>query len=159
MYNVNEPVDTIFSTVKDLCEIAELAGCLYLLRQHVNIVYLIISKQPIFRNNVQEWMRKPVVNKTWTNFMTHFRQAHQELRDTDTTIDELGYQSANVIVEQIVYRLRAVEKDEDPGSLPHVPPTPPPPPLEAIFHPQSQANAIISHSEHAALVQIMMQNM
>ena len=64
MYNVNEPIGTIILVVEDLCKIAELAGWPYLLRQQVNIGYLIVSKQTIFRNDVQEWMRKPVVNKT-----------------------------------------------------------------------------------------------
>ena len=54
--------------------------------------------------------------------MTHFCQAHQELRDTDTTIDKLGFQSANAIVEQIVERLREAEENE-PVILP--PPHPP----------------------------------
>ena len=55
--------------------------------------------------------------------MTHFCQKHQELRDTDTAIDKLGFQSANAIVEQIVERLREAE-DNEPVILP-----PPPAPL------------------------------
>ena len=54
--------------------------------------------------------------------MTHFCQAHQELRDTDTTIDELGFQSANAIVEQIFERLGEAEENE-----PVILPSPPPP--------------------------------
>ena len=49
--------------------------------------------------------------------MTHFRQVHQKLRDTDTKIDELGYQSADAIVEQIVNQLRAVEENNSTVSL------------------------------------------
>ena len=71
-------------------------------------------------------MRKPTTDKTWTNFMTHFRQDHQELRDTDTTIDGLGFQSANAIVNQIVKRLREA-KENDPVISP---PLPPPVPQE-----------------------------
>ena len=56
-----------------------------------------------------------MVEKTWINFITHFRQAHQELRDTDTSMAELGFQSANAIVEQIVGRLR---EEEDNGNPP-----------------------------------------
>ena len=96
---MSDPINSIFSTVEDLCKITELAGYPYLLRQQVNIGYLIALKQPIFRNDIRELMRKPVIDKTWTNFMTHFRHAHQELRDTDTTIDELDYQSAIAIDE------------------------------------------------------------
>ena len=37
--------------------------------------------------------------------MDHFRQAHQELRNTDTLVEELGYQNMNAIVKKIVERL------------------------------------------------------
>ena len=86
-YNVSDPIDDIFNPVEDLCEIAELENCPYSARQQVNIGYLIVSKQPIFRSDVRKWMMKSSVDKTWTNFMTHFCQAHQELQDTDTTIN------------------------------------------------------------------------
>ena len=33
-------------------------------------------------------------------------EAHQELRDTDATVNELGFHSANAIVSQIVNQLR-----------------------------------------------------
>ena len=45
--------------------------------------------------------------------MTHFHQAYQELRDNDTKIEKLGFQSANAIVEQIVERLIEYEENEE----------------------------------------------
>ena len=119
---MSDPIDDIFNSFEDLCEIAELANFPYSARQQVNIGYLIVSKQPIFRSDVRRWMRKPTIDKTWTNFMTHFCQAHQELRDTDTTIYELSFQSANAIVKKIVERLRESKENEQ------VTLTPPPPP-------------------------------
>ena len=110
-YSASAPIDDIFNAVEDLCEIAELAETPYSPRQHVNIGYLIVNKQPIFRSDVRKWMRKPIVKKTWLNFMAHFRQAHQELRDTDTSMEELGFQTANAIVAHIVDRLRVEEDD------------------------------------------------
>ena len=47
-YNVSDPIDNIFNSVKDLCEIEELENFLYSARQQVNIGYLILSRQPIF---------------------------------------------------------------------------------------------------------------
>ena len=79
-YDVSDPIDDIFNSVKDLCKVAEFENCLYSARQQVNIGYLILSKQPFFRIDVRKWMRKFSVDKTWTNFMTHFRQAHHELQ-------------------------------------------------------------------------------
>ena len=121
---MSEPIDDIFCSFEDLCEIAELENCLYSARQQVTIGYLIVSRQPIFRSDVRRWMRKPKIDKTWTNFMTHFCQDHQELRDTDTTIDELGFQSDNAIVEQIFKRLREVEENKPVISPPLPPPVP-----------------------------------
>ena len=45
-------------------------------------------------------MKNPPNVKTWLNFMTHFRQTHQELRDTETSMSELGFHSTNGIVEK-----------------------------------------------------------
>ena len=91
--------------------------------------------------------------------MTHFCQAHQELQDTDTKIDKLGFQSANATVEQIVERLRESEENE-PAILP--PPPPPIPqeiPQEIPIQPQQQANAVIYPMDQTPLVQSMMHNM
>ena len=87
--------------------------------------------------------------------MTHFRQAYQELRDTNTTIDKLGFQSANAIVEKIVERLREVEENE-----PVILPPPPPPNPQAIpIQPQQKANAMIPQVDQTSLVHTMMHNM
>ena len=51
-------------------------------------------------------MRNPEEGKTWPNFVLTFTEAHQELRDTDTTMDELGFRSTNSIVFHIVEHLR-----------------------------------------------------
>ena len=142
-YDVNEPIDIIFNAVEDLCEIADLAGCPYSPRQQVNIGYLILQKQPIFRSDVRKWMRKPTVDKTWPNFIDHFRQAHQELRDTDTTINELGFQSANAIVEQIVAALQQADAADASGlqAPPGFPPAMYAPPAEPVHVQQLAAPA------------------
>ena len=62
--------------------------------------------------------------------MDYFRQAHQELRDTDTLMEELGYQSVNAVVEQIVGQLWEEEENMIPIQQPvyEAPPTTIPPP-------------------------------
>ena len=93
-------------------------------------------------------MRKLFVEKTWTNFMTHFCQAHQELQNIDTTINELGFQSANSIFNHILKRLRE-DKENEPLILP---PPPPPNPQEIPIQPQQQVNAVIPPVDQTALV-------
>ena len=53
-YNVSHPINNIFNTVEDLCKIAEFTSMPYYERQQVNIGYLIINKQPIFRSDLRK---------------------------------------------------------------------------------------------------------
>ena len=52
-------------------------------------------------------MMRPLLEQTWQNFKLEFTTAHQELRDTGATVDELGFSSANAIVAQIFDQIRA----------------------------------------------------
>ena len=77
-------------------------------------------------------MRKPEHEQTYANLKIHFMEAHTELRATDTTVNELGYHSANALVEQIADRLNHLPIEDPPPFLPpveeaHAPPAPPPP--------------------------------
>ena len=57
-YDITEPIDMIFNAVDDLREIAELAGRPYSLIQMVDLGYLVIAKQSIFRSDVRRWLRR-----------------------------------------------------------------------------------------------------
>ena len=52
-------------------------------------------------------MRRLFVEQTWANFKLNFTASHQELRDTDATVDGLGLSSVNMIVAHIVDQFRA----------------------------------------------------
>ena len=72
--------------------------------------------------------------KTWPNFVLEFTEAHQEFRDTDATVDELGFHSTNEIVSQIVDQLRNEYTPlADTSTHPEVciPITETPPPIQA----------------------------
>ena len=169
-YNISDPVDDILNTVENLCKISEFAQTPYSARQKVNIGYLIVSNHPIFRSDLRKWRRKPIQDKTWFNFIAHFRQAHQDLHNTDTSMSELGYQSANAFVKQIVKILREEEEKIIPPPPPvyelppvYIPPKqPPPPPMyepTAQPSPPPQANTVIPANPNAAVLQAMMQSM
>ena len=53
-----------------------------------------------------------------TEFKITIAEAHQDLRDTNASVDELGYHSANAIVEQIVQQLRENISHDKPPLLP-----------------------------------------
>ena len=64
-------------------------------------------------------MRRPLLEQTRQNFKLEFTTAHQELRDTNATVDEPGFSSANAIVAQTADQLRA-EIPIETKSEPHV---------------------------------------
>ena len=76
-YNPRNPIASVFSVVDDLVELSVLAATPLSIAQQVNIGYIILHKTGKFLHSIIEWNRKPVVNKTWATFKTHFRAAHK----------------------------------------------------------------------------------
>ena len=74
-YNLEEPINIIFDAVEKPVEIDELDGRPYSAQQIVDLGYIILSKNRIFRSDIRKWVRKPEDEKTWTNFKTTFIEA------------------------------------------------------------------------------------
>ena len=51
------------------------------------MAYLIIAKEPLFRQDLLQWNRRPAVDKTWPNMMEHFRDAQSDLNSLPTAGD------------------------------------------------------------------------
>ena len=112
-YNINEPIDVIYSSIDDLCEIAEMVIKPYTQEQLVDLGYILIANQSVFHSDLRQWIRCPPTDQTWQQFMTFFWNAHHTLRETEASMDEISYQSANTIVSQIVEQLRATGEEND----------------------------------------------
>ena len=140
-YDLSDPLDTIFNEIEDLAELGELSNKPFSETQLVDFGFIILNKCRAFRSDIREWIRRPAHEHTYANFKLHFTEAHQELRATDATVDELGYHSANAIVQQIVEQMQAAEDDIPPPPPPQ-PPVIQPPPVEQI----PQANAVVTQT-------------
>ena len=121
-YSIDETIDVVFSAVEDLIDIGKLSGRTYPSQQIVDLGNLVISKHRIFRSDIWKWMKHTFLQQTWATFKIDFTTAHQEIRDTDATVDELGLSSANEILAQIVDQLRA----EVPAEIEQIVTTTPP---------------------------------
>ena len=106
-----QPIDVIFNSIDDLVEYARAAEAELTQSQTINLALVILNRQRIFKDDIQEWKRTNHSYKTWYNFKHDFRKARLELRETGGTIDELGFHNANAIVKQMMARLQ-VDKDE-----------------------------------------------
>ena len=110
---------------------------------------MVVASQPVIRSDLRHWIRRPSANQTWPKFITFFREAHHKLRETETSMDKLGYQLANAIVSQIIDKLRAAEDDNQPEPQDESEMVP-------IGKPIPQANTT---QDMAAFISTMMQTM
>ena len=58
-----------------------------------------MNKTGVFRRWILDWNAKTQVQKTWTNFKIHFRQAQQELRETTSLQQRQSTFQANAVQE------------------------------------------------------------
>jgi hypothetical protein len=122
-YNTKYPIDIVFNAVKDFVDYAELGQQPLTARQTIAKAYVILNKTRRFKTDITNWNRKPELDKTWTNFETHFRRAHQEFRETsDITLKESDLQQTDAnLVQQVVEGLQhamvAEPPDEEPSDL------------------------------------------
>ena len=106
-YSLSKLIEVVFNVIDNLVESIELSGRPYLPTQVVDLVYMIVSAQPVLRSEFRRWIRKDPVYQNWPIFQTFFTSVHQELRKIDTLVDKNGFHSANDIVSKIVNQLRA----------------------------------------------------
>jgi hypothetical protein len=120
-YNAKYPIDIVFNTVEDFVDYAELAEQPVTQRQTIARAYTILNKTRRFKQAITEWNRLTDLQKTWIAFKTHFRQAHQELRETtDVTLEDSALEANNAnLVQQVVEGLQtALAPAGDPSPEP-----------------------------------------
>ena len=119
-----------FFVVDDLVELAALATTPISLAQQMNIGYVIFHKIGKFSQPIVEWNWKPIGDKTWDNFKTHFRTAYKELRaTTNLTAQDAGMHHANMIRDVVAGLREAFFAPEEPEVVPtptNRAPSPPP---------------------------------
>jgi light-regulated signal transduction histidine kinase (bacteriophytochrome) len=103
-YIMQHPIDIVFNAVEDYVDFAELGSQPLTTRQTIAKAYIILNKTRRFKNDITDWNRRTDADKTWINFKTHFRRAHQEFRETtDVTLEESNLQQNNAnLVQQVV---------------------------------------------------------
>ena len=139
-YNPRLPIDIVFNAVEDFVDFATIGNQPMTQKQTIAKAYLIINKTRRFKQAITEWNRLIETNKTWIGFKDHFRQAHQEFRETtDTTLEDSELQRNNAnLVQQVVDGLQAVMTPEDTND----------PSLELIQQMANSANQTSETQQH-----------
>ena len=110
IYDMAQPIDTIFNTIDTLVEYARAAEAELTYIQTINLALVILNIRQIFKDDIQAWKRTNQAYKIWDIFKHDFRESHLELRETGGTIDELGFHNTNAIVRQMMAHLQIEEE-------------------------------------------------
>ena len=71
-YNLSQPLENIWSTVKELKQLAEAAQCPYTDKQLVKVRLTVIKNTHDFETVLIEWTRKSEAEQTYENLELHF---------------------------------------------------------------------------------------
>mmetsp|Transcript_2347 Transcript_2347/g.3283 ORF Transcript_2347/g.3283 Transcript_2347/m.3283 type:complete len:121 (+) Transcript_2347:372-734(+) len=110
------PIDTLFSDIDDLCDIAVKAEVTLTQVQGINIAYVLLVKTRQFSSAICVWNCLPLVKKIWHNFTDHLREAKNELKDLEELQGQSEY-NANLMTTLIEGMQTLLERDKDASTL------------------------------------------
>ena len=79
-YDASSPIENLFAQIDTAIEYADAGNSAFTDSQVLTTAYLLIFQTGQFEKACDEWDDKTDADKTWANFKTHFRAAHQKLR-------------------------------------------------------------------------------
>jgi hypothetical protein len=94
-YNPAKPFEMLVQQIEEAQDFAAAGNQAYTAQQIVSNAYSLIHNTGMFINACREWRRCPKNEKIWTNFKTHFAQAHTELGELTHTSQAGGDHNAN----------------------------------------------------------------
>ena len=104
VFDITQPLVELYNSVEELQEIATASQSPFTDRQLVGIGMKLIRNMNDYEKARGEWMAKPIADKTWTNFKTHFNDAYQYLLNVrgETMQNTSFQQQANLLSQQII---------------------------------------------------------
>jgi hypothetical protein len=112
VYNLQDPLVTLFDQVEDLKKLGDAAQMPYSEQQIINFGIQLIRNTHDFQDGLKDWYSKPLLEKTWTNFQTHFEDEYDKLRLVrGTTMQQAGFHQANFIASQVLEEVNRVQEN------------------------------------------------
>jgi hypothetical protein len=98
-WDPQKPVESLFKQIQECADYSEAGGVLIGHPQHINVGYAKIFAAGHFMSACHRWNEKHTIEKTWTQFKSHFAAAHrQHKRMQGESAATAGYHSANTVV-------------------------------------------------------------
>jgi hypothetical protein len=98
-WHPQQPVESLFKQIQDCADYSEAGGFLIGHPQQFNVGYAKIFATGHFMSACRRWNKKHTIEKTWTQFKSHFAAAHcQHKQMQGESAATAGYHSANAAV-------------------------------------------------------------
>jgi hypothetical protein len=100
-WDPQQPVESLFKKIQDCADYSEAGGVLIGHPQQINVGYAKIFATGHFMSACRRWNEKHLIEKTWTQFKSHFAAAHRQHKQMQgESAATAGYHSANAAVGQ-----------------------------------------------------------
>jgi hypothetical protein len=100
-WDPQQQVESLFKQIQDCADYSEAGGFLIGHPQQINVDYANIFATGHFMSACSRWNEKHLIEKTWTQFKSHFAAAHRQHKQIQGKYaTTAGYHSANAAVEK-----------------------------------------------------------
>jgi hypothetical protein len=100
-WDPQHPVESLFKQIQDCADYSEAGGVLIGNPKQINVGYAKIFATDHFMSACRRWNEKHHIEKTWTQFKSHFAATHRQHRQMQVeSAATSGYHSANAAVGQ-----------------------------------------------------------
>ena len=99
-WDPNQPFEVLIDQIEDAIDYAAARNTPYSKEQITNTAYNIVYRTGPFSDECKTWRKKDAPDQTWTIFKAEFTLAHQDLRESQVTVQNAGYHNqANITQE------------------------------------------------------------
>jgi hypothetical protein len=99
-YDPNQPIEMLFQQIHDARAFAVAGGQPYGATMIVNVACTLIFNTGLFPDSCRAWQSRAISGKTRAQFKLDFATAHREFHLTNHTVQQSGFHSANMMIEQ-----------------------------------------------------------
>jgi hypothetical protein len=98
-WDPQQPVESLFKQIQDCADYSEAGGVLIGHPQQIKVGYAKIFAAGHFMSACRRWNKKHTIEKTWTQFKSHFAAAHHQHKQIQgESAATAGYHSTNAAV-------------------------------------------------------------
>jgi hypothetical protein len=98
-WDPQQPFESLFKQIQDCADYSEAGGVLIGHPQQINVGYAKIFATGHFMSSCHRWNEKHAIEKTWTQFKSHFAAAHRQHKQMQgESAATAGYHYANAAV-------------------------------------------------------------